>query len=140
MRSELSQWWTSRGVKIQLTPSTNSDPVRNAGKHLGKASDANKNQGNAEVCTSLAMVLRLLVVDDHLNDSLPRCCWLLAEPDFHVALRDRLVQDDAPSLLDDVCVDDRRSKQLQNYRSQLSVALSNLLALRLDRLDTAVDL
>jgi len=48
VRSELSQWWTSRGVKIQLTPSTNSDPVRNAGKHLGKASDANKNQGNAE--------------------------------------------------------------------------------------------
>jgi len=111
-----------------------------AGKNLGKASDANKNQGNAEDCTSLAMVLRLLVVDDHLNDSLPRCCWLLAEPDFHVALRDRPVQDDAPSLLDDVCVNDRRSKQLQNYRSQLSVALSNLLALRLDRLDTAVDL
>ena len=49
----------------------------------------------------------LLVVDDHLNDSLPRCCWLLAELDFHVALRDRLVQDDAPSLLADVCVDDR---------------------------------
>ena len=31
-----------------MTPSTNSDPVRNAGKHLGKASDANKKQGNAE--------------------------------------------------------------------------------------------
>ena len=40
-----------------------------AGTNLGKASDANKNQGNAEDCTSLAMVLRLLVVDDHLNDN-----------------------------------------------------------------------